>query len=276
MGLEKLAQTTATWVKASGKSSILQTKALRKDIVTNELGACLSNGSIKFQSENGAVKYIINRLKDSLNFPQEKQFERLIVKKGTAVLGEVNGNNNSVPLSKVFNIKGVTNFLHGNKPRILEVYHSHPDLFGKGKTAPLSSFEGDISTFYNLNLKKIVAVNSNGEINSLEIGKSFTPGKYKLFKDGYEDFLGRKIDKNLWEELNNIEKTCKKYMEQNKEVPATIKEKYEKVAEKFMEAQNNAIKTEKYALIDHEYYKKANDFGLKYETNFSNLIGKRV
>ena len=194
-----LADDVARYVKACGKRSILECKPLQEKINPKGLGVVFLDGKINFQNEESALKYINVRLHDALNRPQLEQFERVIAKKGSTIIGEGDGTHTDA--TKAFqSIKGVMERINQDVPRDLEVFHSHPDMFGPGSTTPLSTPDmGDLATFFRAKLKKIVAINSKGEFNSIEVGKDFTPEKFKLFKDGCESFQ----DENLFGGLLN-------------------------------------------------------------------------
>lgn len=130
-----LADRCYNYSKTFSKSSILQTKPFKGTLPSNSFGVVFSDGSIKFQSEKSAMKYINNRLQDSLNRPTKDQFERVIAKKGTTIIGEGNGSHNECN-EALFNISGMAErFAKKDIPRDIEVYHSHPDVFGKGKNS---------------------------------------------------------------------------------------------------------------------------------------------
>ena len=273
MGYEKivtLAERCAKYAATCGKRSILETKPLGK-VNFSELGVCLSDGTIHFQNEESAVKYIFKRLHKALDLPQEQQFERVIAKRGTTIIGEGDGTHTSA--TKEFaNIKGMMERMNSDVPRDLEVYHSHPDMFGTGRTTPLSGIPGDIGTFFNFKLKKIVAVNSKGEFNSLEIGNDFSLEKFKMFEEKYEDVaLCKLLGTEQFKEFKKIQKIIKS-LTPGERLKGDIKGQYDRLIEQLSKREKATSKTGEIAIINHEANKCANDFGMKYDTNFSNLL----
>ncbi len=273
MGYEKivtLAERCAKYAQACGKRSILETKPVGK-INFSELGICLSDGSIRFQNEESAVKYIFNRLHKALDLPQEQQFERVIAKRGTTIIGEGDGTHSSA--TKAFqSIKGMMERIQSEVSRDLDVYHSHPDMFGFGRTTPLSGIPGDIGTFFSLRLKKIVAVNSKGEFNSLEIGKDFSLEKFKMFEEKYEDIaLCKLLGTEQFKEFKKIRKIIES-LPPGESLKGDIKAQYVRLMEQLGKREKAVSKTEEIARINHEANNYANKFGMIYETNFSNLL----
>ena len=275
MGYEKivtLAERCAKYAQVYGGKSILATKPIGK-INPSGLGVCLPNGTIHFQNEKSAVRYIFNRLKAALDLPDTQQFERVIAKRGTTIIGEGNGTHASASLA-FQNIKGILERTNSNVPRDLEVFHSHPDMFGKGRTTPLSSFLGDIGTFFNAKLKKIVAVNSNGEYNSLEVAKGFSPEKFKMFEKKFDDiYLKSLVGDDIAQEYKKLSQIRdQSYIQSDvvwtKDMSQRFRDIFSLIAKKDRQIRN----TEEIARINHEAYKYADNFGLHYETNFSNLL----
>ena len=86
-----LADDVARYVKACGKRSILECKPLQGKINPKGLGVVFLDGKINFQNEESALKYIKARLHDALNRPQAEQFERVIAKRGSTIIGEGDG-----------------------------------------------------------------------------------------------------------------------------------------------------------------------------------------
>lgn len=268
-----LADKCSNYFKAFNKSNILQTKPFKGKLVPNSLGVVFSDGSIKFQSEKSAMKYINNRLQDSLNRPTKDQFERVIAKKGTTIIGEGNGSHNECN-EAFFDIPGMgERFIKEDIPRDLEVYHSHPDVFGKGKTAPLSSPDGgDIGVFYNLKLKKIVAINSNGEFNSIEVGQNFSDKNYKLFANGMDEYIGKKVLGELFDQMKKLFDKINEYESKHLDVPEELNKKKDILMGKVSKIECDIQSSGQLEKFLHEYYQKANEFGMIYSTNFSNLI----
>ena len=268
-----LFESTAKYVKACGKRSILECKPLQGKINPKELGVIFSDGQIKFQNEESTLKYIKARLHDALNRPQSEQIERVIVKRGSIIIGQGDGTHTDA--TKAFqSIKGVMERINQDVPRDLEVFHSHPDMFGPGSTTPLSTPDmGDIATFFRLKLKKIVAVNSKGEFNSIEVGEDFTPEKFKLFKDRCESFQDEKLFGGL---LNKYMKLCDKAVEEYyakgiTDLPEWLSREKKEIMEKVSNIERGLKKSDKVAKVLHEYYQQAGDYGMIYTTNFSNL-----
>ena len=265
----------ARYVKACGKRSVLECKPWRGKIYPEELGVVFSDGQINFQKEESALKYIYARLLEALNRPISEQFERIIVKKGSSIIGE--GDGTSFEASNAFeSIKGMLERCKKDLPRDIEVFHSHPDMYGIGRTSPLSRpVGGDIDTFFRAKLKKIVAVNSKGEFNSIEVGKDFTPENFELFQDGCITFEDKKIYGGLLSKYKKISEKIFEYCDSenvNPRVLERLNKKKSKIEHQIREVESSTEGyIEKVSKVLHEYYKQANDYGMIYTTNFSNL-----
>ena len=251
------------------KSLLCSKPKLLKDI--SKLGVCLSDGSIHFQSEQSTINYIKHRLLASLNRPSEQQFERLIVKKGTTVVGQGDGTRTCA--SNILNIKGMAERFNSDVTRDIEIWHSHPDMFGKGRTTPLSAPGlGDIGTFYRIKAKNIIAINSNGELNIIEATKDLNLQKYKEFSDKFDDFvLSRILPKGMWDRYKQIDKIKNEYLTKGQKIPKNLKEEKSKIFRLLATRSKEIEKTEEIAKIYHEFYNTASQYGMRYSTNFSNL-----
>lgn len=250
----------------TGMKSLLHSKPV-KNINIAELGVCFPNGNINFQTEDAAIKYIKNRLLESLN--QEQQFERAITKKGTRILSETNGNKYHCELP--FTNKEVTERLSDRAVRDVEIWHSHPDMFEKGKTAPLSPPEGgDIATFNALHLKKIVAMNSKGEINSIEALDNYSSSKFKKFKNEFGNYMEKEVTKLLPEEIQKRIKEITEFCKDNNctALSKEFENEWKNIEQLFIKAQSAGQGAE----LMHKFYKTADRYGMKYYTNFSNLV----
>ena len=267
MGLEKVAFNFI--VERGGKlaKSLLCSKPVKK-LDVSSLGVCLSNGNIHFQTEQAAVNYIRHRLLNSLNKPIEQQFERGIVKRGTRILKEIDGTRTKLPIP--FAPKEIIERLDDNAVRDIELWHSHPDFWGKGKAAPLSPpCGGDIETFNTFHIKKIVAMNSKGEINSIEAVQGYSPEKFKEFQRNFENFMQTQIYKLLPRNVQKRIVEIERYAKENrgKEIPSALKKEIDEIEQLCIKAQSSG----EGAKLMHEYYKTADKYGMKYYTDFSNL-----
>ena len=266
MGLEKVALNFM--VERGGKlaKSLLCSKPVKQYNIS-ELWVCLSDNSIYFQTEKSAIKYIRNRLINSLDRPTEQQFERGIYKEGSKIVAQGNGNNKSCFVQLPFD--KLSKMYNGIEIGKLEFWHSHPDKFGIGKTFPLSNPEGgDLHMFATLNLKKIVAVNRNGEINSIERANDYSPAVYKAFKDGFKPFyMKRLFSDGMFEKFQKLQDIINECKQKGKDIPKSVQKQFE-----IIQKQGNKIEeSQKAASVLHEYYKTANLYGMKYFTDFSNL-----
>lgn len=258
----------ARYVKACGKKSIFECKPLQGKINPEELGVIFPDGQINFQNEESALKYIKARLHDALNRPQSEQFERVIVKRGSTIIGEGDGTSRNATVA-FEHTNGVVERINKDVPRDLEVFHSHPDYFGVGKTTPLSSPDGgDIETFFKAKLKKIVAMNSKGEFNSIEVGKDFSSEKFKLFQDEFKKFEDDRLFEGLLTEEQKLSEMSSNFFETPGWLSRMQCENTGKILERCDWIENNLEKVSK---LYHEYYQKAKDYGMVYSTNFSNL-----
>ncbi len=266
MGYDKLvtiAERCAKYAQACGKRSILETKPVGK-VDVSKLGVCLSDGSVHFQNEESAVEYIFNSLKKSA----KNGFEKVIVKKKNNIIGEANGE--QFDASEAFlSIKGIRERLNGNVSRDIEVFHSHPDMYGQNCTLPLS--DSDIKTILNFNLNKMVAVNSKGEFNSLKITSEFNPLKFMQFMQDSETIYLSEYCNGTFRKIQKLSKEVNTYRERGQEVPEEIWKLRDKLLvdlSKVSELEDIADK----ARTLHKSYQIADQYGLKYETNFSNLL----
>lgn len=263
MGLEKVAFNFM--VKRGGKlaKSLLLYKPNKK-LDISRLGVCLSNGNIHFQTEDVAISYIRHRLLDSLNRPIKQQFERGITKRGTRILAESNGDAWHSPFP-YNDIEEVTKRMDKNAVRDVELWHSHPDKFGIGQTGPLSP--QDIDTFENFHLKKVVALNSNGQINSIEVASDFSVDKFEKFKKFIEEFYNSELEKLLPKELQNKLAKLKKIFKEKKKLPSNLEKEGEEIEQAMMrlEEKGEGIK------ILHKCYQQAEQYGMKYHNKFTNL-----
>jgi len=263
----------ARYVKACGKRSILETKPLRCKIKPKELGVIFPDGQINFQNEECALKYIQTRLVDSVNRPKAKQFERVIAKKGAIIIGESDGVQENAS-NAFLQIKGMADRGYSSVERDIEVFHSHPDVFGIGETTPLSAPDnGDLSSFFYSKLKKIVAVNSKGEFNSIEATDNLTEENFQLFKEGFKKLIyERAYGKKLLEELKTAQTRIQECgLKGDFEQLEIETENIQKILSKMQGIGRRFFLTEEYAQMAHEYYKKAGGYGMIYSTNFSNL-----
>ncbi|MBD5402936.1 hypothetical protein HDR58_09095 [bacterium] len=237
-----------------------------KNINASELGYCLPNGNINFQTEEAALKYIKNRLLASLN--GEQQFERCIAKRDTRILSETNGSKNHCDLP--FNGEEFLERISDKAVRDVEIWHSHPDEYGIAKAPPLSPPEGgDLATFNELHLKKIVAMNSKGEINSMEVLPSYSSEMFNEFRNKFDDFVGARVIKLLPEKLQHRIEQITKILMENKgtSIPQELKNELKYIEQLQIKSQSKG----EFAQIMHDYYKTADQYGMRYYTNFSNL-----
>ena len=266
MGLQKIAFNFM--VERGGKlaKSLLCSKPIKQYNIS-ELGVCLSDNSIHFQTEKSAIKYIKNRLINSLNRPTEQQFERGIYKEGSIIVAQGDGNSKSCFVQLPFD--KLSKMYNGIEIGKLEFWHSHPDKFGIGKTFPLSNpGGGDLHMFDALNLKKIVAVNRNGEINSIERANDYSPAAYKAFKDGFKPFYMKKLfSDEMIENFQKLQDIVNKCKEKGRDVPKFVQKQFERITK----LGNKIEESPKAASVLHEYYKTADQYGMKYYTDFSNL-----
>ena len=262
-------------VRQGGKlaESLLCAKPVNlKNIIPSELGLCLPSGNINFQTEEAALKYIKTRLQDALKGSSEQQFERVIVKKGTAIIGEGDGTHSSATIA-FQNISGLLERVNSDVPRDIEVFHSHPDMFGVGRANPLSSFIGDIGTFFRLKLKKFVAMNSKGEFNSIEAGENFSLKNFKMFESKHEEiYFSELITRERYLEFKRIANMKDSLLKQGKRLDESTSERYRQIMRQLAEKEREIITTEEVARINHKAYRFADEYGMHYETNFSNLL----
>ena len=264
------------YLNINRKSYILKSKPLQYKISPKELGVIFADQKIKFQNEETISKYITARLVDSLNRPKSKQFERVIVKKELTILGEGNGEQHDCTEALRNIIGPFVKRKNQNIPMDLEVFHSHPDSsFCKG-TSPLSDPEGgDLFSFFSLKLKKIVAINSKGEFNSMEINDNFSVKNFKRFQKDFIKYYDQELYNGLITKGRKLSKVIRVFynLTGNSKLVKWLTKKLDKISEEIQNIHQKKYKnTDKIFIVYHKFYQRAEDYGMKYSTNFSNLV----
>ena len=262
------------YLNNTGKGWILRTKPLQYKIKSNKLGVIFADRKINFQNEEAILKYITTRLVDSLNRPQPKQFERVIVKKGLTIMGEADGEAGDCAEALKSIIGPFEKRKYQNVSRDLEVFHSHPDSSFNIGTSPLS--EWDIFSAICLKLKKIVAINSKGEFNSMEISNKFSKKNYKKFREDYEKNIDQELYGGLMAKVKRLAKVMNLFykVRGNSKLVLYLSQKCDKFLEEIENIYQKKYKNADVFKVLHEFYQKADKYEMKYSTNFSSLIDR--
>ena len=266
------------YLSNTSKGWILRAKPIQYKINPKELGVIFADKKINFQNEESAFKYITSRLVDALNRPHSEQFERVIAKRGLTILGEGDGESRDCAnaLWNIIDPLVIVERMCKDVPRDLEVFHSHPDILNYGETGPLSSpINGDIATFFKIKLKKIVAINSKGEFNSMEVSDNFSEKKFRKFQKDFIKFEDLKLHNGLMSKYNRIAAMYYRLRSISKDSKLTqwLSKKCNECSQKIKD-NSKKYKNADVFKVKHEFYQKADLYGMKYSTNFSNLINK--
>lgn len=274
MGYEKiatLAERCARYAKACGKTSILETMPI-KNINFAELGICLSDGTIRFQSEKAALNYAKNACMKSKNLPPSQQFEIAVVREGNIILGQANGTRSNCPLSdlKIFSMENRR--LRRGKPKTLELEHYHPDLYGKGKTNPLSigTYNGDVGGgLAGLNLKSITAYNSLGQYNKLEALPNFNQELAFEFAKKHQELMTQQlVPKEKLERFHLLESIERLSEDTNFLMSPKSRKEYSNLRMEINRFLRKYQETPEYARITHNFLlENAEKYGMKYSTD---------
>ena len=268
MGLEKLgtlAEQCVKYAQAYGKRTILETKPVGK-INFSELGIRLSDGAIRFQTEEAALNYSKNACMQTAKLPPLQQIEIGIGREGNTILGQTNGDRLNCDLAKI----DAFNIFDRSKPRTKEFYHYHTDLYGKGKTNPLSigEYRGDVAQLFKHNLKAITAYNSHGQYNRVP---NFNCQLLSEFAKKHKELVKTMaVPMNMWDRfslLDSLEKLSKKtnfkMSIKNEKEHSVLIDKINSLARKFQE-------TPEYARATHIFWlENAEKYGMKYTTNMT-------
>ena len=289
MGYDKLvtlAERCAKYAQACGKRSILETKPIGK-VDVSELGVCLSDGTVHFQ--NGVVRYRTVEeaaakakeiaMKEFLR-PENEQVERLVAVEGRDILGIAEGNAASVAMPH-----GVPPAFKYPDKRTIDLYHNHPSYNESGDTFPISHAGGDLLSMLKNCVKSITAFNKAGEYSKVEVVniKKFIEGGFggnnKLLNDQFDALEKLVLGVSKAGRLEELRITMDKYKKLQQNIPSNIKKEYNEIMGEFCELMGNLEKNEpdKYAIMLHNLYQDTlAKYGLKYTTNFSNLLNRQV
>ena len=250
MGIQKLgisiAERAASYVRACGKSSVLQTKPAAIVPKPDELGYIFYDRSVNFGSVKAAINYMKNKCVKALQGKNPREYGVEI--KGSRIIHEEAGSSNGVWSSRLkYDIAG----------------HGHPDTYAKGCTTAPS-----VNDYYNLmesesQMKEFV-FNSNGEwyvlekIPKFKFDKDYIFGCYSeidiLAKKHYFSVFPKSVQKELEQtiirrDVNAFEESVSKYIP---DIPADISKDITELTHTF-------------------WLKYGERFGVKADTNFSNF-----
>jgi len=284
MGYEKLislAERCAKYAQACGKRSILETKPVGQ-VDVSKLGVCLSDGSVHFP--NNIIRYktaeeaVLKQhelLMTEFNKPLSEQLEWCISRKGNEIFIGSKYDAAHCDFHPNVSSKGRSDCINPN--RIFDSTHTHPFHPEFGGTFPLSN--GDIASLILKPLKSQTAINKNGEFCTatiVDINKLMKncemalEARIKVNKAIIEyvklAFMGK--DGNRLHELRELKMKSTLSNELKSELE-TLEREFEKLTiDKFVTEQ-----PENYAKYLHRAYQEIlPKYGIKYETNFSNLL----
>ena len=175
------ADDVAKYAKACGKRSILETRHI-KNLNPKELGVCLPDGSIYFQTEKAAQNYARNICMKQGLLPPSEQFEVAILRQKNRILGNAAGNHLTVDI-------GATIQSHRGKSNLV-VEHYHPDIWGKGNTYPLS-IGADSYGLGVYDLEAVTAYNSLGQYSTATRLPNFNRRLMSEFSHLFHDKVGK-------------------------------------------------------------------------------------
>ena len=263
--LVTITERCAKYAQACEKRSILETKPIGK-INPSELGICFPNGSIRFQTEKSALNYSKNACLTSSKLAPSQQYEIGVLRDGNTILGVVDGTHNHVDMSKC----GLT-FYPSQKNRTLSIEHYHPDLYGKGRTNPISigSIGGDLGLLDRGNLKSITAYNSLGQYNKVEILPNYQKGEINDFCSEFFHFLKNiAIPKEMQDRFGLLDKIKQLSVKVNWKMSIKNQKELRALQSEMGRLLRQFQVTEEYARATHNFLlKNAEKYGMKYSTN---------
>lgn len=225
-------------------------------INTKGLGYVRPDKTINFETPEFAQMYAKNVIVRALNEPHP--YEKGVFINGSTIVKEVNGSTDEINTN--------TTGLHFDT-----MAHGHPDVMGKGKTAPHSAND-IVALFENTpnGATRSIVYNSLGEyaiIEKLPISESYN----QLPPDIRKSFLKIKNQRELataYKILDNINKIAMEKLQELR-VSGRIKEFAKDIpTENFFE---NLINKLNIYVMDEILKNKSSELNITYKTNFSNL-----
>ena len=261
-------------------ASLVLKRGLSKTSSINpkNLGFICPGGSINFLSSGTAQKYAKNRVLQALR--QKNPFERAVYVNENRVLGQVDGTKLCINASNIncINTRYVNGIKQGfNMDDSIMMFHGHPEMKINAGSPPLSG--ADYNQMLYLNLKKVVAFNRAGEINSFErvtsfASKDFTTNYILTFSKKIDDFhrklyLSTKVRKFI----DKFNSRIQRYQKEGKSIPKVMQQYIEKSNTKYNNMLLEKGGSSHYNTMYHNFLREnASSFGVRYETNFSNLV----
>ncbi len=261
-------------------------KTSKGKIDTKSLGWIRPDGKINFQSEETALNYAKNRALQGLNAPIP--YEKGAIIKGNTVIADIKGSGNVIDLRKM-NLAELkdTTVIHGHpKPMPLSIYDlstmlitGQKAIYAINKSGEYSKFTKLPSIFEKLPFKKLreYLIKSERRGTVILAQKAYTkvlkPVTKKIMTIGNE--LNEELRQLLQKSDEKTKKLIMKHIQQFKkdcyintsQMPEDIKPFFEKLKN------TDNYETKLSIPVIHRFWlKKAEDFGVKYETNFSNLV----
>ena len=157
-----------------------------KAMSTENIGVLLSDGTLKFSSEEEAIEYGKKKILEGLNSANPHEIN-VDIAEGGRVLGVIHGDASTVGSTADIN--------EALGKQIKIAMHGHPDIIGKGVTTAISTMDYSNGIQQSKNLKKMIVYNSKGEYYILEKLPTFnhdahTASNYSEFvKDYYSVIL---------------------------------------------------------------------------------------
>lgn len=263
-------------------NTLISPKIFNSNIKKNNsasLGWVRPDNTITFQTPTAAHTYAKNRVIQALK--AQIPYEKGVLVKSNRILGEINGNFNSIDISKSKLI---------NKTNNADFVHGHPDLYPDG-AMPLSL--GDFLTMSGHQMRSIIAYNKRGEYSILSTKPK--SNFWNLMPSGIKNFFDLTV--RVGASSTALEKYTKMWSDF---FPAELREKVrlmihaninnellsgKKVIERGRNLQKNANLVNQITLLEHEFIQSgtaarsihnfwkdnADKFNVRYTTNFSGL-----
>ena len=253
-----LADDVARYLKACGKRSILETKPLQAKINPKELGYFFPDGSITFQTEKAAQIYARNICMKQGLLPASEQVEIAVLRQKNRILGVAEGSHQRVDCSSILKP-------HRGKNNLV-IEHFHPDIWGKGKTYPLS-VGADSYLLGSENLQAITAYNSLGQYSRVEKLPHFNRHLENDFQDLHRSVIQQLV-------ASEDELIAKKLLQElphtNFKIASKTRQKLTQLSKELSKKYYAYCKTEEYPqILNKIWLENSEKYGMKYSTNIN-------
>ena len=160
-------------------------------ILPENLGVYLSDGTLRFQSEEKAIEFGKKHIMDALHSANPHEVNVDIAKNGRA-LGVISGNST--------NVGSIADISEELGSQVKVTMHGHPDLMGKGITTAISTADYTCGLQPYTNVEKMIVFNSKGEqyileklpnfdheVNTISDCSEFMKDYYRVMLRGHEN-----------------------------------------------------------------------------------------